>query len=71
MCRLLVYFGKNIYLNEIIYNPKHSIIKQSYTPAYTPKIKKNILNSDLNLDGFGCVFRSETGEPLFLSTALI
>lgn len=54
MCRLLVYFGKTIYLNEIIYNPEHSIIKQSYSPAYTPNIKKNVLNSDLNLDGFGC-----------------
>ena len=54
MCRLLVYFGENTYLYNIIYNPPHNIIKQSYSLAYTPNIEQNVLNTNLNLDGFGC-----------------
>lgn len=56
MCRLLIYFGNPVYLSDIISKPPHSIIKQSYTKAYTPNIIKNRMNSDLNLDGFGCAW---------------
>lgn len=54
MCRLLVYFSQT---EEILYDLTwdfdHSIIKQSYLPAYTPRLPKNSLNCDMNIDGFG------------------
>ena len=70
MCRLLIYFGKQVYLSDIIYKPPHSIIKQSYTKSYTPDIIKNKMNSDLNLDGFGCGWWIPDKKSFFIYKSL-
>jgi glutamine amidotransferase len=63
MCRLLAYFSKdkNI-LYDLIFNYEHSIIKQSYLPAFTPRLKKNYLNCDINIDGFGIGWKNELND---------
>lgn len=45
MCRILSYLGKPILIEELLYKPDNSFIKQSYHPKYMPQL--------LNLAGFG------------------
>ncbi len=45
MCRVLSYLGKPTLMNELLYKPDNSFIKQSYNPRYMTFI--------LNLAGFG------------------
>lgn len=45
MCRILSYLGKPIVVEELLYNPDNSFIKQSYHPKYMSHL--------LNLAGFG------------------
>jgi glutamine amidotransferase len=47
MCRILSYLGKPILLEELLYKPDNSFIKQSYHPKYMSHL--------LNLAGFGMV----------------
>jgi glutamine amidotransferase len=47
MCRILSYLGKPILLDELLYQPDNSFIKQSYHPKYMSHL--------LNLAGFGMV----------------
>ena len=46
MCRFLTYLGKEVNLHALIYNPEHSIVKQSYQP-------KEMRSGVINADGFG------------------
>lgn len=45
MCRILSYLGKAILVEELLYKPDNSFIKQSYNPKYMSYL--------LNLAGFG------------------
>ena len=45
MCRILSYLGKPITVDELLYKPDNSFIKQSYHPIYMTNL--------LNLAGFG------------------
>lgn len=45
MCRILTYLGKPIVVEELLYKPDNSFIKQSYNPKYMSHL--------LNLAGFG------------------
>jgi glutamine amidotransferase len=45
MCRILSYLGKPIIIDELLYKPDNSFIKQSYHPKYMSNL--------LNLAGFG------------------
>ncbi len=47
MCRILSYLGKPILVEELLYKPDNSFIKQSYHPKYMSHL--------LNLAGFGIV----------------
>lgn len=47
MCRILSYLGKPILVEELLYKPDNSFIKQSYHPIYMSQL--------LNLAGFGLV----------------
>lgn len=47
MCRVLSYLGKPILVEELLYRPDNSFIKQSYHPKYMSHL--------LNLAGFGIV----------------
>lgn len=47
MCRILSYLGKPIVIEELLYKPDNSFIKQSYHPIYMSQL--------LNLAGFGLV----------------
>jgi len=47
MCRILSYLGKPIVVEELLYKPDNSFIKQSYHPHYMSHL--------LNLAGFGMV----------------
>ncbi|TVQ42597.1 MAG: ergothioneine biosynthesis protein EgtC [Gloeocapsa sp. DLM2.Bin57] len=46
MCRLLGYIGNKTQLHQLLYQPKHSLIVQSYQP-------KEMTAGLLNADGFG------------------
>ena len=46
MCRLLGYLGSKIQLNKLLYEPKHSLVVQSYQP-------QAMTSGLLNADGFG------------------
>lgn len=52
MCRILSYLGKSILVEELLYKPDNSFIKQSYHPKYMSYL--------LNLAGFGLVAWDET-----------
>lgn len=57
MCRVLSYLGIPIVLEDLLYNPDNSFIKQSYHPKYMSYI--------LNLAGFGMVaWDQQSNEPL-------
>ncbi|WP_244263749.1 hypothetical protein [Legionella pneumophila] len=45
MCRILSYLGQPTVVEELLYKPDNSFIKQSYHPKYLPYL--------LNLAGFG------------------
>lgn len=45
MCRVLTYLGKPILVEDLLYKPDNSFVKQSYHPIYMPQL--------LNLAGFG------------------
>ena len=68
MCRLFVYFNPNIepfYLYNVIYQFDHSIIKQSYSESYTPYLKENRLNANINADGFGIGWINNYDEKFY------
>ncbi len=46
MCRLLSYLGSSIQLDQLLYKPEYSLIKQSYQP-------REMTVALLNADGFG------------------
>lgn len=47
MCRVLTYLGESIFVDELLYLPDNSFIKQSYHPKYMSHL--------LNLAGFGII----------------
>ncbi|KTD44817.1 class II glutamine amidotransferase [Legionella quateirensis] len=58
MCRILTYLGKPIVVEELLYNPDNSFIKQSYNPKYMSHL--------LNLAGFGmAAWDSSSHNPKF------
>lgn len=58
MCRILSYLGKPIVLEELLYKPDNSFIKQSYYPKYMSHL--------LNLAGFGLVaWDKASNNPVF------
>ncbi len=73
MCRWFIYKGKTISFEEILYNHKNSIIKQSFKKKYTPFLEDlNYRDHEINVDGFGigwyvtnkkCIFYKETKTP--------
>lgn len=54
MCRILSYIGDPILVQELLYKPDNSFIKQSYHPKYMSHL--------LNLAGFGLVAWDATSE---------
>lgn len=59
MCRWLTYLGEPVWLSELLTEPDHSLIRQSY--------KSQLRSEPLNGDGFGVVwypteFRSQPGR---------
>lgn len=54
MCRILTYLGKPIVVEELLYKPDNSFIKQSYNPKYMSHL--------LNLAGFGMAAWDETSH---------
>lgn len=67
MCRILSYLGKPILLEELLYKPDNSFIKQSYHPEYMSHL--------LNLAGFGMVSWDKHSynpeKPLIYKTCLL
>src|SRR5438105_707589 len=58
MCRILSYLGKPILIEELLYKPDNSFIKQSYHPKYMSHL--------LNLAGFGMVaWDVKSHNPIF------
>jgi len=58
MCRVLSYLGNPIIIEDLLYKPDSSFIKQSYNPKYMSHL--------LNLAGFGLVAWDTTSHnPLF------
>lgn len=55
MCRWLAYKGSEIYLNELIFEPKYSLIEQSMSA------RKSI--TTINADGFGLGWYGNEREP--------
>eukprot|EP01117_Protostelium_nocturnum_P007746 TRINITY_DN2772_c0_g1_i2.p1 TRINITY_DN2772_c0_g1~~TRINITY_DN2772_c0_g1_i2.p1 ORF type:complete len:479 (-),score=126.04 TRINITY_DN2772_c0_g1_i2:77-1513(-) len=57
MCRWLVYIGdESVLLEDLVTNPKHSMIQQSFANPFLPWIKEapsQRLNHRVNGDGFG------------------
>ncbi|MDI9817608.1 MULTISPECIES: class II glutamine amidotransferase [unclassified Legionella] len=58
MCRILSYLGKPILVEELLYNPDNSFIKQSYHPKYMSHL--------LNLAGFGIAAWDSTSHNSLL-----
>src|SRR5580704_11247074 len=54
MCRILSYLGKPILVEELLYKPDNSFIKQSYHPKYMSHL--------LNLAGFGIAAWEESSH---------
>lgn len=54
MCRILTYLGKSIVVEELLYKPDNSFIKQSYNPKYMSHL--------LNLAGFGMAAWDKTSH---------
>ncbi len=54
MCRILSYLGKPILVEELLYKPDNSFIKQSYHPKYMSHL--------LNLAGFGMAAWTKTSH---------
>lgn len=58
MCRILSYLGKPILVEDLLYKPDNSFIKQSYHPQYMSHL--------LNLAGFGmAAWESTSNNPGF------
>jgi glutamine amidotransferase len=55
MCRFLAYLGSPIFLEELVYTPKHSLIHQS--------LHANEAKTETNGDGFGIGWYGERPEP--------
>lgn len=55
MCRLLAYTGPPVVLDELLYKPEHSIIKQSYHAVE--------MDEPLNGDGFGIGWYNREVDP--------
>ena len=55
MCRLLAYKGPSVILDDLLYKPEHSIIKQSYHATE--------MDEPLNGDGFGIGWYARDIEP--------
>lgn len=54
MCRWLIYKGNDFNINELLFTPENSIIKQSYKKPYTPFLNiPNNRDHHINVDGFG------------------
>lgn len=54
MCRVLTYLGKPILLDDLLYNPDSSLVKQSYDPRHMSHIQ--------NLAGFGIAAWSDSSH---------
>lgn len=58
MCRILSYLGKPILIEELLYVPDNSFIKQSYNPKYMSHL--------LNLAGFGiAAWDARSHNPIY------
>ncbi|MFM1842428.1 MAG: hypothetical protein RLZZ490_1164 [Cyanobacteriota bacterium] len=56
MCRLLGYLGKSLQPEQLIYQPEHSLIVQSYQP-------QQMTAGLLNADGFGVGWFDQGSDP--------
>ncbi|MEY2985248.1 MAG: hypothetical protein RLZZ568_1865 [Cyanobacteriota bacterium] len=56
MCRLLGYLGKSLQPEQLIYQPAHSLIVQSYQP-------QQMTAGLLNADGFGLGWFDQAADP--------
>ena len=55
MCRHAIYLGKEIYLNQLVVDPEHSLLKQSYEP-------KELQEAKINADGYGVGWITKDGQ---------
>ena len=54
MCRWFIYTGSKISIYDILYRPEHNILKQCYSPVYSPSYEQeNPRDHHINIDGFG------------------
>ena len=58
MCRWFIYTGIKIPIYDILYLPEHNILKQCYSPVYSPSyVHENPRDHHINIDGFGiCIY---------------
>ena len=53
MCRWFIYTGIKIPIYDILYTPEHNILKQCYSPVYSPSyVHENPRDHHINIDGF-------------------
>jgi len=57
MCRLAAYIGPTLRLEELVIKPEHSLVKQSWAP-------REMVEAQLNADGFGFGWFDHQGSPL-------
>lgn len=69
MCRWFIYYGNQICFYDILYNHKHSIIKQSYLKKYTPFLEENnIRDHEVNVDGYGIGWYEKNKEVCYYTS---
>ncbi|MET8203558.1 ergothioneine biosynthesis protein EgtC [Micromonospora taraxaci] len=58
MCRHLVYLGRPVTLAEVLFDPPHSLVRQSWAPRDMRG------GGTINADGFGVAWYPGEGEPV-------
>lgn len=61
MCRLAAYSGPPLMLKRLLFDPEHSLMKQSWAP-------KEMREAALNADGFGFGWYTADGDPAVYSS---
>jgi glutamine amidotransferase len=56
MCRLAVYIGASIRLEDLILKPAHNLVEQAYAP-------REMQEARLNADGYGFGWFDDDGTP--------
>ncbi len=57
MCRLAAYTGPTLQLDDLLTNPEHSLVKQSWAP-------REMMEARLNADGYGFGWFDQSGRPI-------